>query len=50
MNRYIDLLITASTGGVLVLLHQPWPLWLIWAGILVYQIGWRVNRATTRTK
>ncbi|MBS1691427.1 MAG: hypothetical protein JST91_04325 [Actinobacteria bacterium] len=43
-----DLVATASTAGVLLIVHAPWPLWAVWGGILAYQIGNRARNGWAR--
>lgn len=43
LRRHYDLVATAGTAGVLLIVGAPWPFWLVWAGVLAYQVGnrWR---------
>lgn len=43
LKRNYDILGTISTGAVLAILSAPWPLWIIWGGIIVYQVQNRVR-------
>lgn len=31
-----DIIGTATSGGILALLHAPWPLWVVWGCIVAY--------------
>lgn len=45
LKQNYDLVGTASTAGVLLIVHAPWPLWVVWGGVLAYQAGNRINHA-----
>lgn len=45
VQRNYDLVGSASTAGVLLIVHAPWPIWAIWVGIVSYQV---VNRIAHR--
>ncbi|EOM75771.1 hypothetical protein DW322_16365 [Rhodococcus rhodnii] len=36
MRENYDIAGTAATGAVLWSLHAPWPLWLVWCGIIAF--------------
>lgn len=35
-RRNYDIAVTASTGASLWALDAPWPLWVVWVGIVVF--------------
>ncbi|WP_293003832.1 hypothetical protein [Mycobacterium sp.] len=39
-----DLVATASTAGVFMIVNAPWPLWAAWGTVAALQIGNRVAR------
>ena len=43
-----DLIGTASTAGVLLIVNAPWPFWAVWAAVSTYQIGNRILRGWDR--
>lgn len=43
-----DLVATASTAGVLLIVHAPWPFWAVWAAVTAYQVGNRIARGWQR--
>ncbi|MDI9908012.1 hypothetical protein [Rhodococcus sp. IEGM 1406] len=43
LKRNYDILGTISTGAVLVILSAPWTLWIVWGGVVVYQVGNRLR-------
>lgn len=43
-----DLVATASTAGVLLIVHAPWPFWAVWGVVTTYQIGNRIVRGWAR--
>lgn len=43
-----DLIGTASTAGVLLIVRAPWPFWAVWGAVTAYQIGNRVARGWSR--
>lgn len=43
-----DLVATASTAGVLLIIGAPWPFWAIWGGTTAYQVGNRILRGWAR--
>lgn len=43
-----DLIGTASTAAVLMIVHAPWPFWAVWAAATCYQIGNRIIRGWRR--
>jgi len=43
-----DLVASASTAGVFLILNPPWPLWATWGLVVAYQIGNRVVRGWAR--
>lgn len=45
IRRNYDIIGTITTGGVLAILHAPWPLWLWWVGIVAYVAQGRVRAA-----
>ncbi len=46
IRRNYDVIATAGTAGVLMIVHAPWPFWLVWGGITAYQA---TNRWRART-
>lgn len=42
LKRNYDLVGTAATAGVLLIVNAPWPLWAAWGAITTYQIGNRI--------
>lgn len=43
-----DLVATAATAGVFLIVNAPWPLWAVWGVALTYQIGNRARHARAR--
>ncbi len=43
LKRNYDILGTISTGVVLAILSAPWPLWIVWSGVVVYQVENRLR-------
>lgn len=35
-RRNYDIAVTASTGATLWVLGSPWPMWVVWGGIVVF--------------
>ncbi|WP_169846773.1 hypothetical protein [Rhodococcus marinonascens] len=46
LRRNYDIVGTVSTGAVLWVLNAPWPLWLVWGGIIVYVVQDRIRAAS----
>jgi hypothetical protein len=48
LRRNYDLVATVGTGGVLLVLDVPWPLWVVYGVTVTFQIGNRVVRGWSR--
>ena len=48
LRRNYDLVATVGTGGVLLALDAPSPLWAVYGVMVTYQIGNRVVRDWSR--
>lgn len=48
MRRNYDVVGTAATGSVLWVLGAPWPLWLVWSGIIVFLVQDRIRASRLR--
>ena len=45
LKRNYDLVVTAATAGVLMIVGVPWPFWVVLAGIVAYQAANRYRAA-----
>lgn len=48
LRRNYDLVSTVGTGGVLLALDAPWPLWAVYGVMVTLQIGNRIVRGWAR--
>lgn len=48
LRRNYDLVGTASTAGILLIVHTPWPFWTAWGAVTTYQIGNRIINGWNR--
>ncbi|WP_172826971.1 hypothetical protein [Rhodococcus sp. KB6] len=43
LQRNYDIVATISSAAVLTILSAPWPLWIVWGGIVAYQVQNRIR-------
>ncbi|MCV7064729.1 hypothetical protein H7H51_01685 [Mycolicibacterium farcinogenes] len=43
-----DIVATAATAGVLLIVHAPWPFWAVWGVVTSYQLGNRIRNGWAR--
>ena len=43
LRRNQDIAVTAATAGVLLIISAPWPLWVVWVGIVAYIVQNRIR-------
>lgn len=45
LRRNYDIVGTVATAGVLLIVSAPWPLWVVWGGIVAYIAQDRIRAA-----
>ncbi|MDF3309733.1 hypothetical protein P3H15_32465 [Rhodococcus sp. T2V] len=43
LKRNYDVVGSISTAAVLLIVSAPWPLWVVWGGIVAYQVQNRLR-------